>query len=66
MINDNYAYDLPTELDNIIQERFFQLTQNEKIILIPKNINNKKISLFFLKRKSVLHLYEIETSNKVY
>ena len=64
MVNNNYVYDIPTELDNVSSERFFQLTQNEKISLIPKNINDKKISLFFLKRKSLLYLYEIETSNK--
>ena len=64
MVNNNYVYDIPTEIDNASSERFFQLAQNEKISLIPKNINDKKISLFFLKRKSLLYLYEIETSNK--
>ncbi len=64
MVNNNYAYDLLTGLDIISSERFFQLTKNEKIGLIPKNINNKKISLFFFKRKSVLYLNTIEISNK--
>jgi hypothetical protein len=64
MVNNNYVYNQPAELDSISSDRYLRLIQNEKICLIRQNQNNKKISPFFLKRKSLLHLYEYETSNK--